>query len=78
MTKYADDANDYQRSKIELIEKVDSKLRQQACKVLAINIDSGVPDEQVRAKAFEVVPEADYKQFIHEFKKPNLDRDFYR
>jgi hypothetical protein len=25
-----------------------------------------------------VVPEADYKQFIHEFKKPNLDRDFYR
>ncbi len=27
MTKYADDANDYQRSKIELIENVDSKLR---------------------------------------------------
>ena len=78
MTKYADDANDYQRSKIELIENVDSKLRQQACKVLAINIDSGISDEQVRAKAFEVVPEADYKQFLNEFKKPNLDRDFYR
>ena len=70
MTKYADDANDYQRSKVELIENVDSKLRQQACKVLAINIDSGIPDEQVRAKAFEVVPEADYKQFLNEFKKP--------
>jgi Domain of unknown function (DUF4158) len=28
MTKYADDANDYQRSKIELMENVDSKLRQ--------------------------------------------------
>lgn len=64
MTKYTDDANDYQRSEIELIENVDSRLRQQACKVLAINIDSGIPDEQVRAKAFEVVPEADYKQFV--------------
>jgi TnpA family transposase len=78
MNKYADDAEDYQRSKIELLTNVDTKLRNQACQVLAINIDNSIPDEQVRAKAFEVVPQADYKQFLDDFKKPNLDRDFYR
>ena len=78
MAKYADGADDYQRSKIELMETVDTKLRQQACQVMAINIDDRIPDEQVRAKAFEVVPLADYKQFLNDFKKPNLDRDFYR
>lgn len=44
--------------------------------VLSINIDTCIPDEQVRTKAFEVVPQADYKQFLHDFKKPNLDETF--
>ncbi|MDZ4150857.1 MAG: Tn3 family transposase [Methylicorpusculum sp.] len=78
MNKYADDAEDCQRSKFELLTNVDTKLRNQACQVLAINIDNSIPDEQVRAKAFEVVPLADYKQFLDDFKKPNLDRDYYR
>jgi len=78
MAKYADGADDYQRSKIELMETVDSQLRKQACQVMAINIDSRIPDEQVRAKAFEAIPIEGYKQFLKDFNKPNLDRGFYR
>jgi TnpA family transposase len=78
MTKYADGADNYQRSKIELMETVDTQLRKQAFQVMAINIDARIPDDQVRAKAFEVVPLEGYKQFLKDFNKPNLDRDFYR
>ncbi len=78
MSKYADEADDYQRSKIVLQETADSQLRHQAYQVMAINIDKRIPDDQVRAKAFEVIPLADYQQFLNDFKKPNIDRDFYR
>jgi len=78
MAKYADGADGYQRSKIELMETEDTELRKQAFQVMAINIDSRIPDDQVRAKAFEVVPLEGYKQFLKDFNKPNLDRDFYR
>ncbi|MDD1606014.1 MAG: Tn3 family transposase [Methylococcaceae bacterium] len=78
MSKYADGADDYQRSKIALLETTDTQLRHQAYQVMAINIDKRIPDEQVRAKAFEVIPFADYKQFLNDFNKPNVDRDFYR
>jgi TnpA family transposase len=78
MGKYADDAEEYQRSKIELTDSVDKQLRLQAYQVMAINIDDRIPDDQVRAMAFEVIPHADYQQFLKAFKKPNFDRDFYR
>jgi TnpA family transposase len=78
MGKYADDADEYQRSKIELTDSVDKQLRLQAYQVMAVNIDNSIPDDQVRAKAFEVIPQADYQQFLKAFKKPNFDRDFYR
>ena len=78
MSKYVDEADDYQRSKITLMETTDTQLRQQAYQVMAINIDKCIPDDQVRAKAFEVIPLADYQQFLNDFKKPNVDRDFYR
>ena len=78
MSKYADGADDYQRSKIAVLENTDTQLRQQAYQVMAINIDQRIPDEQVRAKAFEVIPVADYQQFLNDFNKPTVDRDFYR
>jgi len=78
MNKYAEGAEEYQRSKIELTETVDKQLRLQAYKVMAVNIDDRIPDEQIRDKAFEVIPQEDYQQFLKAFKKPNLDRDFYR
>ncbi len=78
MSKYIDGAEEYQRSKIELTDNVDKQLRLQAYHVMAVNIDERIPDEQVRAKAFEVIPQEDYPQFLKEFKKPNFDRDFYR
>jgi hypothetical protein len=43
MTKYADGADDYQRSKIELMETIDTQLRKQASQVMAINIDARIP-----------------------------------
>lgn len=78
MAKYADGADYYQRSKIEWAENVDAQLRKQACQVMAINIDSRIPDGQIRARAFEVIPQDEYKQFLKDFNKPNLDCDFYR
>lgn len=78
VTKYTHEANEYQRSKVDIVEAVDKRLRSQACNVLSINIDESIPDEQVREKAFEVIPKADYKQFLNDFKKPNLNRDYYR
>jgi hypothetical protein len=60
------------------METIDTQLRKQASQVMAINIDARIPDDQVRAKAFEVIPFEGYKQFLKDFNKPNLDRDFYR
>jgi hypothetical protein len=78
LTHYGDKADDYQRAKIDISEAVDKQLRKQAWQVMAINIDERIPDSQVRQKAFEVVPQDRYPQFLDDFKKPNLDRDFFR
>ena len=78
MDKYADGADEHQRSKIELTESVDKQLRLQAYQVMAINIDDRIPDGHIREKVFELIPKADYQQFLKAFKKPNFDRDFYR
>lgn len=78
MTSYDSKADEYQRSKIDIAEAVDKELRNQAWQVMTINIDDHIPDEKVREKAFEVIPHEHYKQFLKDFKKPNMDRDFYR
>ena len=77
-TKYTNEANEYQRSKVDVVEVVDRNLRKQACKILAINVNDSIPDEQIRKIAFQIIPKSNYKQFIHDFKKPNLSRDYYR
>ena len=46
--------------------------------VMMVNMNDNIPDHMVRTKAFEVVPKEDYKRFLSDFKKPNLDREFYR
>lgn len=76
--KYKDEGDDYQRSKVDIAEATDRELRNQATKVLAININEKIPDDQVRKWVFEIIPKPDYKQFLKDFKKPNMDRDFYR
>jgi len=78
LNRFEENANDYQRSKIDISEAVDKQLRKQAWQVMAINIDDQIPDSQIRQKAFEVVSQDHYPQFLSDFKKPNLDRDFYR
>jgi TnpA family transposase len=78
LAHYGDKADDYQRDKIDISEAVDKQLRKQAWQVMAINIDERIPDSQIRQKAFEVVPQDRYPQFLDDFKKPNLDRDFFR
>ena len=76
--KFKDGANEYQQSKVDIVEATDKQLRNQATKVLAININDAIPDDQIRERAFEIIPETEYKQFLKDFKKPNMDRDFYR
>jgi TnpA family transposase len=78
ITKYTGEADVFQRSKVDIAEAVDKERRKQASHIMAINIDKKIPDEQVRAKAFDIVPEAHYSQFLSDFKKPNLNRDAYR
>ncbi len=46
--------------------------------MIGININDSIPNEQIRAKAFKMIPLAYYKQFLNDCKKTNLDHDFYR
>ncbi|WP_323851883.1 DUF4158 domain-containing protein [Xenorhabdus szentirmaii] len=78
INKYNDDAEQYQRSKVETVEAEDKERRAQASKILAININKSIPDHQIRERAFEVIPQSNYKKFLKDFHKPNLNRDFYR
>lgn len=70
--------DDYQQKQIEAVESADKKLRNQAHKIMLINVNEKIPDSQVRAKAFEIVPKFKYRRFLSDFKKPNFARDFYR
>ncbi|RLV57975.1 Tn3 family transposase [Parashewanella curva] len=76
--KYVQLGNEYQRQQIDIAEAIDKKLRNQAHKVMLVNIDDEVPDVAVREQAFQIVPKVDFKQFLSDFQKPNFDRDFYR
>ena len=76
--QYTNEADEYQRSKVDVQEAVDKQLREQASDLFSIKTDETIPDEQVRAAAFEIVPKENYEQFLSDFKKPNLDRDYYR
>jgi hypothetical protein len=78
MLKYVRLGDEYQKKKVDTVEAVDKQLRNRAHKVMMINVDETISDDQVRKKAFQVVPKKDYNQFLDDFKKPNLDRDFYR
>ncbi len=78
ITKYTHEANEYQRSKVDIMEAVDKQLRNQASKVLAVNINEAIPDREVRDNVFEIIPKENYKQFLSDFKKPNMNRDYYR
>ncbi|MCU7954589.1 MAG: Tn3 family transposase [gamma proteobacterium symbiont of Bathyaustriella thionipta] len=78
VNKYTDNGNEYQKSKVDIVELVDKELRNKACKVLAININQSITDEHIREKAFYIIPEMEYKKFLTDFKKPNFSRESYR
>ena len=78
MLTYLKGGEEYQKKKVDTVEAVDKQLRKRAHKVMMVNVNKKIPDHLVRDKAFEVVPENEYKRFLSDFKKPNLDRDFYR
>jgi hypothetical protein len=76
--KYTNEANKYQQTKVDIEEAGDKQMREQAAELLTIYINEAIPDERVRASAFEIIPKTDYPQFLSDFKRPNLDRDHYR
>ena len=78
ISKYIKMANDFQRTKVDVAETDDKKLRKKAYQVLMIDIDEEIPDDMVREKAFEIVPKTEFQQFLADFEKPNFERDFYR
>ncbi len=78
MLAYIKQGDDYQKKKVDTMEAVDKQLRNRAHKVMMVNVNDNIPDHLVRTKAFEVVPKDDYKRFLSDFKKPDLDREFYR
>ena len=72
MNQYIKLADDYQKSSIDTVEAVDKQLRNQAYKVLKVNVNDKIPDHQVRNKVFEIIPKENYKQFLSNFKKPRV------
>lgn len=75
---YQKQGDEYQKKQIESVAATDKQLRNQAHKIMLVNVDDKVPDAQVRSKAFEIVPKNEYRRFLSEFKKTNFSCDFYR
>lgn len=75
---YVKQADEYQKSQIDTVEAVDKQLRSRAYKVMMVNVNDKIPDHLVRDKAFEIVPKEEYRRFLSDFKKPNLERDYHR
>ena len=75
---YTNIAEDHQRTKIDIEECIHKALKDHAYEVLAININEAIPDGRIRETAFKIIPKDNYKKFLKDFKKPNLNRDFYR
>jgi len=75
---YQKQGDSYQKKQIESLASTDKQLRNQAYKIMLVNVNDKIPDAQVRSKAFEIVPKDEYRKFLSEFKKTNFSRDFDR
>lgn len=78
MLSYQKQADEYQKKQIEAAQATDKQLRNQAHKIMLVNVNDKIPDAQVRGKAFEILPKAEYIQFLSDFKRINFSCDFYR
>lgn len=66
---YQKQGDSYQKKQIESLASTDKQLRNQAYKIMLVNVNDKIPDAQVRSKAFEIVPKDEYRKFLSEFKK---------
>lgn len=81
--KYVKSAEDYCKKKVyEELEKDDTN-RKTAGKLLQLFTNSKIPDTQLRLKAFEVIEEDVFNDFVKKVAKPQIDKikhlwDYYQ
>ena len=75
---YVDAAEIYQKEAIYLEHINDKENRNLAANILSLNISKKVADDEIRRKAFAIVPQEKFQQFIQRLRKSNLSPDHYR
>ncbi|MCX7091624.1 MAG: Tn3 family transposase [Legionellales bacterium] len=75
---YASEAEEYQAETILNAKNNDKDQRGAAAAILSLINNKKVADNAIRTKAYEIVPEEKFQQFIRKIEKPNFTPEFYR
>lgn len=75
---YAGEAEEYQAEAIVNAKDDDKDHRDTAAAILSLVNNKKVADNAIRTKAYEIVPQEKFQQFIRKIKKPNFTPEFYR
>ena len=75
---YAGEAEEYQAEAILNAKDDDKDHRDTAAAILSLVNNKKVADNAIRTKAYEIVPQEKFQQFIRKIKKPNFTPEFYR
>ena len=75
---YTGEAEEYQAEAILNAKDDDKNHRDTAAAILSLINNKKVADNAIRKKAYEIVPQEKFQQFIRKIKKPNFTPEFYR
>lgn len=75
---YTGEAEAYQVAAILNAKDDDKDHRSTAVAILSLVNNKKVADNAIRTKAYEIVPQEQFQQFIQKIKKPNFTPEFYR
>ncbi|WP_133137982.1 Tn3 family transposase [Legionella rowbothamii] len=78
MNYYTGEAESYQAQAICDAKNEDKDQRHAAAAILSLVNNKKVADSEIRKKAYEIMPEEKFQQFIQKIKKPNFTPEFYR
>lgn len=75
---YKGESEAYQAKAIGDVKDEDKDHRNAAVAILSLVNNKKVDDNEIRGKAYDIVPQEKFQQFIQKIKKPNFTPEFYR
>jgi TnpA family transposase len=75
---YAEDAELYQKEEIYQAQLLDQNNRTLAANILSLHTNKKIADNEIRERAFDIVPKKEYQKFIQKIKTPHFTPDYYR